>query len=239
MSKVLLILCQAFNIDIFRSGLFIDKTTIDTIVNNRKYKLVYYDNKYYIIDLNRNKLTYIFPLLNFITRHKLTEISEEELHSIKSSNVSNNNKGKVAIGGYTGIGFLVSVFLRPYINYMYFDMNIWWIIFFILLAIIPLLILKGRNDRKNRRKMSINLDDYRIKAFILPNTKDLLKGVFLNIVGYLLFIFCTLDPIMYGEFSFITFLFIILVFSFILFQNALLYIQNKIEGRIGGIKWKQ
>lgn len=118
-------------------------------------------------------------------------------------------------------------------------MNIWWIIFFILLAIIPLLILKGRNDRKNRRKMSINLDDYRIKAFILPNTKDLLKGVFLNIVGYLLFIFCTLDLIMYGEFSFITFLFIILVFSFILFQNALLYTQNKIEGRIGGIKWKQ
>lgn len=200
---------------------------------------MHYDNRHFIIDLNRNKITYIFPLLNFITRHKLIEISEEELHNIKPSNESKNNKGKVAIGGYSGIGFLISVFLRPYIKYMYFEMNIWWIIFFILLAIIPLLILKGRNDRNNRRKLSINLDTYSIKAFILPKTKDLLKSVFLNIVGYLLFIFCTLTPIMDGEFSFITFLFIILVFSFILFQNGLLYTQNKIEGKIGGIKWKQ
>ncbi|UIK49057.1 DUF443 family protein [Staphylococcus pettenkoferi] len=212
---------------------------MNTIDKNNKYKIVHYDNRHFIIDLNRNKITYIFPLLNFITRHKLTEISEEELHHIKPSNESKRSKEKVAIGGYSGIGFLISVFLRPYIKYMYFEMNIWWIIFFILLAIIPLLILKGRNDRNNRRKLSINLDNYRIKAFILPNTKDLLKGVFLNIVGYLLFIFCTLTPIMDGEFSFISFPFIVLVFAFILFQNGLLYTQNKIEGRIGGIKWKQ
>lgn len=184
-------------------------------------------------------MTYIFPLLNFITRHKLTEISEEELHNIKPSNEGKSNKEKVAIGGYSGIGFLLSVFLRPYIKYMYFEMNIWWVIFFILLAIIPLLILKGKNDRKNRRKLNINLDNYRAKAFILPNTKELLKVVFLNIIGYLLFIFCTLAPIMDGEFSYITFLFILLIFSFILFQNGLLYTQYKIEGRIGGIKWKQ
>lgn len=38
----------------------INTITIETIEKNSKYKLIHYKGSYYIIDLNRNKLTYIF-----------------------------------------------------------------------------------------------------------------------------------------------------------------------------------
>ncbi|MFC1451355.1 DUF443 family protein, partial [Bacillus cereus] len=52
----------------------IDKITIETIEKNSKFKLIHYENRYFIIDLNRNKLTYIFPLLNYLTKQVLIEI---------------------------------------------------------------------------------------------------------------------------------------------------------------------
>ncbi|MCT1831411.1 hypothetical protein PYL11_00735 [Staphylococcus epidermidis] len=37
-----------------------------------------------MIDLNRNKLTYIFPLLNYLTKQVLIEIDKNEISKVKT-----------------------------------------------------------------------------------------------------------------------------------------------------------
>nr|WP_240624868.1 DUF443 family protein [Staphylococcus pettenkoferi] len=194
-----------------------------------------------MIDLNRNKITYIFPLMNYITRQQLIEISEEELHNIKSSEISKNNQEIVTKGNSLGIGlgFMISVSMRPIIKYMSLEVNFWLNISFVLMVIIPLLIIKVIDDKKKRQKLSISLNESRIKAFILPNNKYLLKNIFLNVFLCIMFPLFTLNPILNRKFSIISLIFIAFLFSIILFQNAMLYKQTKIEGRIGGIKWKK
>ncbi|MGC7604692.1 DUF443 family protein [Staphylococcus epidermidis] len=68
----------------------IDKITIETIEKNSKFKLIHYENKYFIIDLNRNKLTYIFPLLNYFTRQVLIEIDKDTLGNIRTNHINEN-----------------------------------------------------------------------------------------------------------------------------------------------------
>ncbi|POA09034.1 hypothetical protein CD039_08615 [Staphylococcus argensis] len=105
--------------------MIIDKITIDTVDKNSKYKIVHYDNRQFLIDLNRNRLTYIFPLLNYNIRQNLNEISEEELRKIKSSTVNKKNKKVVIEYTGMGLGFFISVLLRPVIKYMYFEVSFW------------------------------------------------------------------------------------------------------------------
>ncbi|WP_319805876.1 DUF443 domain-containing protein [Staphylococcus epidermidis] len=40
-----------------------------------------------MIDLNRNKLTYIFPLLNYLTRQVLIEIDKNEISKVKTESL--------------------------------------------------------------------------------------------------------------------------------------------------------
>ncbi|MBO1996343.1 DUF443 family protein [Staphylococcus epidermidis] len=49
--------------------------------------MIHYENRYFIIDLNRNKLTYIFPLLNYLTKQVLIEIDKNEISKIKTESM--------------------------------------------------------------------------------------------------------------------------------------------------------
>ena len=71
----------------------IDNITIETIKNS-KYKLIHYRDSHYIIDLNQNKLTYIFPLLNYVTRKSLVEVKEKDLNDITTIFTSKEEKEK-------------------------------------------------------------------------------------------------------------------------------------------------
>ncbi|WP_287018464.1 DUF443 family protein, partial [Staphylococcus sp.] len=66
----------------------------ETIEKNSKYKIINYDNTYYIINLNRNKIFYIFPLLNYITRQPLIKVDKNELKDIRTAYISKNEKNK-------------------------------------------------------------------------------------------------------------------------------------------------
>ena len=69
----------------------IDNITIETIKNS-KYKLIHYRDSHYIIDLNQNKLTYIFPLLNYVTRKSLVEVKEKTLMILQLSSLQKRKK---------------------------------------------------------------------------------------------------------------------------------------------------
>ncbi|KAK61272.1 tandem five-TM domain protein [Staphylococcus lugdunensis VCU148] len=68
--------------------------TIDSIKNNSKYKIIHDGEKHYVIDLNRNKLTYIFPLLNYLLPHRLMEISDDAYFSLTTVQQSVERKVK-------------------------------------------------------------------------------------------------------------------------------------------------
>ncbi|WP_179211105.1 DUF443 family protein, partial [Staphylococcus epidermidis] len=65
---------------------------MESLEKNSKYKLIHYKNRHFIIDINRSKLTFIFPLLNYITKQLLIEIDENEINKVKIGNLTKDVK---------------------------------------------------------------------------------------------------------------------------------------------------
>lgn len=218
--------------------LIIDKITIETIEKNSKFKLIHYENRYFIIDLNRNKLTYIFPLLNYLTRQVLVEIDKDTLDNIRTNHINENKNNALGSIG-TGIGVLFATLTKPILDYMNFTTNLLLNIILVLISIIPLIILKEIIDRKKKKKFEIRMSKNKMSAFVWPNFKEFFKNIIINIILSFIIIALVLGFIIQNQSNYIYILGIMLVLSFILFQNVLLYAQTEITGKIGGIKWKR
>lgn len=213
----------------------IDKITIETIEKNSKFKLIHYENRYFIIDLNRNKLTYIFPLLNYLTKQVLIEIDKDTLGNIRKNHINENN----ALGSIgTGIGVLFGILSKPILDYMNFTTNLVLNIILVLIAIIPLITLKEIINRKKKKKLKIRMSKNKMSAFIWPNFKELFKNIIINIILSFIIIALVFGFIIQNQSNYIYIFGIMLVLSFILFQNVLLYAQTEISGKIGKIKSK-
>lgn len=214
--------------------LIIDKITIETIEKNSKFKLIQYENRYFIIDLNRNKLTYIFPLLNYFTRQVLVEIDKDSLDNIRTNHINENKNNALGSIG-TGIGVLFATLTKPILDYMNFTTNLLLNIILVLISIIPLIILKEIIDRK-KKKFEIRMSKNKMSAFVWPNFKEFLKNIIINIILSFIIIALVLGFIIQNQSNYIYMLGIMLLLSFILFQNVLLYAQTEITGKIGKIK---
>ncbi|MBS6894348.1 DUF443 family protein [Staphylococcus warneri] len=205
---------------------------------NSKFKLIHYENRYFIIDLNRNKLTYIFPLLNYLTRQVLVEIDKDTLDNIRTNHINENKNNALGSIG-TGIGVLFATLTKPILDYMNFTTNLLLNIMLVLISIIPLIILKEIIDRKKKKKFEIRMSKNKMSAFVWPNFKEFLKNIIINIILSFIIIALVLGFIIQNQSNYIYILGIMLVLSFILFQNVLLYAQTEITGKIGRIKWKR
>ncbi|WP_367227108.1 DUF443 family protein [Staphylococcus warneri] len=212
----------------------IDKITIETVEKNSKFKLIQYENRYFIIDLNRNKLTYIFPLLNYFTRQVLVEIDKDTLDNIRTNHINENKNNALGSIG-TGIGVLFATLTKPILDYMNFTTNLLLNIILVLTSIIPLIILKEIIDRK-KKKIEIRMSKNKMSAFVWPNFKEFLKNIIINIILSFIIIALILGFIIQNQSNYIYILGIMLLLSFILFQNVLLYAQTEITGKIGKIK---
>ncbi|MCG2061370.1 DUF443 family protein [Staphylococcus epidermidis] len=202
---------------------------------NSKFKLIHYENRYFIIDLNRNKLTYIFPLLNYLTKQVLIEIDKDTLGNIRKNHINENN----ALGSIgTGIGVLFGILSKPILDYMNFTTNLVLNIILVLIAIIPLITLKEIINRKKKKKLKIRMSKNKMSAFIWPNFKELFKNIIINIILSFIIIALVFGFIIQNQSNYIYIFGIMLVLSFILFQNVLLYAQTEISGKIGKIKSK-
>ncbi|HEI6624350.1 TPA: DUF443 family protein [Staphylococcus aureus] len=201
---------------------------------NSKFKLIQYENRYFIIDLNRNKLTYIFPLLNYFTRQVLVEIDKDSLDNIRTNHINENKNNALGSIG-TGIGVLFATLTKPILDYMNFTTNLLLNIILVLISIIPLIILKEIIDRK-KKKFEIRMSKNKMSAFVWPNFKEFLKNIIINIILSFIIIALVLGFIIQNQSNYIYILGIMLLLSFILFQNVLLYAQTEITGKIGKIK---
>ncbi|MCG1995305.1 DUF443 family protein [Staphylococcus epidermidis] len=207
---------------------------METVEKNSKFKLIQYENRYFIIDLNRNKLTYIFPLLNYFTRQVLVEIDKDTLDNIRTNHINENKNNALGSIG-TGIGVLFATLTKPILDYMNFTTNLLLNIILVLTSIIPLIILKEIIDRK-KKKIEIRMSKNKMSAFVWPNFKEFLKNIIINIILSFIIIALILGFIIQNQSNYIYILGIMLLLSFILFQNVLLYAQTEITGKIGKIK---
>lgn len=216
----------------------IDKITIETIEKNSKFKLIHYENRYFIIDLNRNKLTYIFPLLNYLTKQVLIEIDKNEISKVKTESLK-KNKTKNAITSLSiGASVLIGYLVKSLGNYLDFSTTYTLNIILILIAIVPILLIKGVVNKNKKFKLQLYLKNDTFRAHVLPNNKEVVKNILLNFIVTFLFVAMICGFIFQKESNFIYLIAISLLLATILFQNVLLYAQTEISGKIGKVKSK-
>ncbi|KAA2274408.1 DUF443 domain-containing protein [Staphylococcus haemolyticus] len=208
---------------------------METVEKNSKFKLIHYKNRYFIIDLNRNKLTYIFPLLNYFTRQVLIEIDKNTLGNMRTNHINENKNNALGSIG-TGVGVLFATLTKPILDYMNFTTTLLLNIILVLIAIIPLITLKEIIDRKKKKEFEIRMSKNRMSAFVWPNFKEFFKNIIINFILSFIILALVFGFIIQNQSNFIYLLGIMLVLSFILFQNVLLYAQTEITGKIGKIK---
>lgn len=216
--------------------LIIDKITIETIEKNSKFKLIQYENRYFIIDLNRNKLTYIFPLLNYLTRQVLIEIDKNEISKVKIENLSKNNTKNAITSLSIGASVLIGYLVKPLGDYLDFPTTYTLNIILILIAIVPILLIKSVVDRNKKIKLQLYLKNDTFRAHVLPNNREVVKNILLNFIVTIIFVAMIYGFIFQKESNFIYLVAISLLLAIILFQNVLLYAQTEITGKIGKIK---
>lgn len=174
-------------------------------------------------------------MLNYLTKQVLIEIDKDTLGNIRKSHINENNVlGSIG----TGIGVLFGILSKSILDYMNFTTNLVLNIILVLIAIIPLITLKEIINRKKKKKLKIRMSKNKMSAFVWPNFKELFKNIIINIILSFIIIALVLGFIIQNQSNYIYILGIMLVLSFILFQNVLLYAQTEISGKIGKIKSK-
>ncbi|OHO72536.1 hypothetical protein HMPREF2580_04300 [Staphylococcus sp. HMSC036D05] len=179
--------------------------------------------------------------MNYVTKRQLIEVDKEELSNIKTAYINNDKKNKTNALGFigTGIGLLFATLTKPLLDYLNFTASFLINIILIIIAITPLIVIKIFVDKNKKDKLGVKLNGHRLRAFVLPNVKEIFKNVVINIVISFVFIALVLGVIIEKQLNIIYYLCMMMVLSCILFQNVFLYAQTEIKGKIGGIKWKQ
>ena len=177
-------------------------------------------------------------MLNYLTRQVLVEIDKDTLDNIRTNHINENKNNALGSIG-TGIGVLFGILSKPILDYVNFTTNLVLNIILVLIAIIPLITLKEIINRKKKKNLKIRMSKNKMSAFIWPNFKEFLKNIIINIILSFIIIALVLGFIIQNQSNYIYILGIMLVLSFILFQNVLLYAQTEITGKIGRIKWKR
>ena len=152
-------------------------------LKNSKYKLIHYRDSHYIIDLNQNKLTYIFPLLNYVTRKSLVEVKEKDLNDITTIFTSKEEKEKrdsltILASGISGF---IAITTKSITDYLEFTTNMYINVFILLLTILPTLAFKNIFDNK-KKKIMIRSTEVQAYAFVLPS-----KNTYFRTYSFILF----------------------------------------------------
>lgn len=167
----------------------------------------------------------------------MIEIDKDQLGNIRKIHISENKNNALGSIG-TSIGVLFGILSKPILDYMNFTTNLLLNIILVLIAIIPLITLKEIVNRKKKKKLKIRMSKNKMSAFVWPNVKELFKNIIINIILSFIIIALVFGFIIRNQSNYIYILGIMLVLSFILFQNVLLYAQTEILGKIGKIKSK-
>lgn len=164
----------------------IKKGFIQPVDSNKRYKLITSENKYFILDLDSNKFSLIFPFINYITPRKLKEIEYQTAKNIMENPDTNSKMFKKYFWLISATSILFSVLLRPLVNNTDLNINIYLIILLLLLTNLPIVLLRFFKSKKEK-KAFMNIKHISVKRFfIIPK----LNVFFLSMSCYLFFGFC-------------------------------------------------
>ena len=160
--------------------------TIDSIKNNSKYKIIHDGEKHYVIDLNRNKLTYIFPLLNYLLPHRLMEISDDAYFSLTTVQQSVESKVKNMMITLIGIVILF-IYYRANVVDNFFLKHYPPLIIIALMVLI--FIIKWLIDKRKRKRLNIEQIETEKRAYIFPEIFTMVISIILYVIAVVSFVF--------------------------------------------------
>ncbi|HIA6871039.1 TPA: DUF443 family protein [Staphylococcus aureus] len=101
------------------------------IYKNPKYRVIRYNNEYFMVDLVSAWITYFFPLINWFMPKKYAKISEKEFESLNIVKPVKNN----VFWPVAGSSVLFGIILRKYGNFfnVQFEKKVAITVFFIML----------------------------------------------------------------------------------------------------------
>lgn len=168
----------------------------------------------------------------------LIEIDKNEISKVKTDSLK-KNKTKNAITSLSiGASVLIGYLVKSLGNYLDFSTTYTLNIILILIAIVPILLIKGVVNKNKKFKLQLYLKNDTFRAHVLPNNKEVVKNILLNFIVTFLFVAMICGFIFQKESNFIYLIAISLLLATILFQNVLLYAQTEISGEIGKVKSK-
>ncbi|ARB77083.1 MULTISPECIES: DUF443 family protein [Staphylococcus] len=209
--------------------------TIDSIKNNSKYKIIHDGEKHYVIDLNRNKLTYIFPLLNYLLPHRLMEISDDAYFSLTTVQQSVESKVKNMMITLIGIVILF-IYYRANVVDNFFLKHYPPLIIIALMVLI--FIIKWLIDKRKRKRLNIEQIETEKRAYIFPEIFTMVISIILYVIAVVSFVFLSFK--IFGSMGepHLNSNVLIIMLAIILSFDQLLYSNSETSGKMSHIKVK-
>ncbi|PTH58537.1 DUF443 family protein [Staphylococcus agnetis] len=171
---------------------------IDDVKHNVRYKLLHVNNEFYLIDLQKNILSYVFPMINWFPK-SCYKIDSEAYEKLLNRGVYKKSNTSMIMGCIV----LFSVLLRPLLNYVYAPISLFVGVSMVLVALTLTVILQIFF----RKKTEIFKSNFptTCKLTIIPKLKHLIYfiifyvySILFLLIGYtMLFIYKEINYIMY------------------------------------------
>ncbi|MDK8288952.1 MAG: DUF443 family protein [Staphylococcus lugdunensis] len=82
------------------------------IINmNPKYRIIKYNNDYFMVDTISHWITFLFPMINWFIPKRYAKLSEEEYNNLNIVKPVKNSGASIGVG----LAILISVLLRKYV----------------------------------------------------------------------------------------------------------------------------
>ena len=78
---------------------------------NPKYRIIKYNNDYFMVDTISHWITFLFPMINWFVPKRYAKLSEEEYNNLNIVKPVKNSGASIGVG----LAILISVLLRKYV----------------------------------------------------------------------------------------------------------------------------
>lgn len=190
-----------------------------------RYRLLSMNNKEYLLDFNANKFVFIFPFLYLFTGVKAYEMTYEDSKQIKYD----YHKPGFWFNAASGMGVLLGVLIRPYMELLKIESSSAINIFLIMMVITLGCVLRLNMSKKAEIKFKM------VNEPIILKIKPRLKDVIFVTWGMVFCIICvtaSLYILMFYEQNILFYLGVILFLFLYMIMHFSLYRPGSVEVRI-------
>ncbi|MGX0073999.1 putative membrane protein (TIGR01218 family) [Staphylococcus epidermidis] len=159
------------------------------IHKNPRYKLIELNQKKYLIDLEANYFFYLFPMLNWILKKELIEITNDKLNEIEYDNKTNKERSQNIRWISGGAGVLMALLMRPFMDLLDVPSNIY--INIIIFIILVFSVISIRIYLRKKWDLKLKENNPRMNCKMRPTFKYMIvaTGAYLLFLALSIFMF--------------------------------------------------